>query len=415
MGLFARLFGREAKTTDASNLTWARLLSDAEQVKSGVSVNINSALRTATCLACGRVIAEGVAQLPFKLYRERPDGRGSDPARDHSLYRILSRRPNPWMTSFEFRELLTLHAVFTGNAYAFKNRVGNGPVRELIPLLPHCMRVTQEWDGAPSYEYQQKDGTTLRFTADQIFHLRGPSWNGYLGLDAVQTAREAIGLAIATEETHARLHKNSAKPGGLFSVKGQLSKESYDRIKAQIEESKSGLANAHKTWVLDQDAAWTSMAMTGVDAQHIETRKHQIEEICRAFRVFPQMVMHSDKTSTFASAEAFFIAHVTHTLMPWIERWEQTCDRDLLAEKEIDLYAKMNVTALLRGTARDRAEYFKSALGAGGTRGWFTQNEVRALEEYNPMDGGDELPQPTNEPKPAGNGGNNSAPQPEDQ
>lgn len=398
-GLFGAIAGGvERKSVDISALTWAKLWGDDVQVKSGVAVNVDSALRVSTVLAAGRVISEGVAQLPLKLYREGKDGSKSL-AIDHPLYRLLNRKPNPWMTSFQFREALTLHAVLTGNGYAYKNRLEpGGPIKELIPLLPNKVQCTQGSDWELEYRLV---GDSRVYTQEEIFHLRGPSWCGYLGMDAVQTARDAIGLAIATEETHARLHANGAQPGGVLSVKGALDDAARLRLKEGWKQFQEGLSNKFKTAVIDQEAEWKPLAMTGVDSQHIETRRFQIEEICRAMRVFPQMVMHSDKTATFASAEQFFLAHVVHTLMPWVERWEQTVGCFILDDKDIDIVPKMNVTALLRGTAIDRANYFSKALGAGGSPAWMTQDEVRSLDELNPM-GGDaaQLPKPTNVPQP---------------
>lgn len=395
-GLFGAIAGGlERKAVDVSALTWAKLWGEETAVKSGVSVNIDSALRVSTVLACARVISEGVAQLPFKLYREGKDG-SKTLAKDHDLYDVLHRRPNPWMTSFQFREALTLHAVLTGNGYAFKNRGAGGAIKEMIPLVPVNVQCKQGRDWEMEYRLV---GDSNVYTSDDIFHLRGPSWSGYLGMDAVQLAREAIGLAIATEETHARLHANGAQPGGVLSIKGALDDAGRARLMAGWKQFQEGLNNKFRTAVIDQEAEWKPLAMTGVDSQHIETRKFQIEEICRSLRVFPQMVMHSDKTSTFASAEQFFLAHVVHTLLPWVERWEQSVSCFVLDEREIDIVPKMNVTALLRGTAADRASYFSRALGAGGAPAWMTQDEVRQLDELNPMGGeAAALPKPTNVP-----------------
>jgi len=397
-GLFGSIAeGLERKSVDVSALTWSKLWGEDAAVKSGVSVTTDSAFRVTVVLICARVISEGLAQFPFKLYRELEAG-GSEVAKDHSLHRLIHRRPNPWMTSFEFREALTLHAVMTGNGYAFKNMIRD-EVKELIPLVPNCTTVHQQPDSTLRYEYNTGDGKMRMFSADQILHIRGPSWNGYLGMNVVQLAREAIGLAIATEETHSRFHANAAQPGGVLSIKGALDDKGRQRLKEQWLQFQTGMQNKYKTAVLDQDATWTPLTMSGVDAQHLETRKHQIEEVCRAFRVFPQMAGFSDKTSTFASAESFFIAHVQHCLGPWVERWEQAVTRDLIgdAKENASLFAKLNVTAMLRGTPKARAEYFKAALGSGGAPAWMTQDEVRALEELNPMGGeAAALPKPSN-------------------
>ena len=220
------------------------------------------------------------------------------------------------------------------------------------------------------------------FDRSQIMHLRGPSWNGYLGLDAIFQAREAIGLAIATEETHARLHSNGARPGGILTTDKTLTDVSRARLRAAFTDANGGVAQAFKTAVLDDGMKWQPLSMTGVDSQHLETRRYQVEEICRSLRVFPQMVGYSDKTATFASAEAFFQAHVTYSLQPWLERWEESIWRDLL-DDDVSLSAKFSVQSFLRGNTAQRAAFYTS----GVVNGWFTRNEVRGWEELNPLPG----------------------------
>lgn len=395
-GLFGALAkSAEFKVTDASDLTWAALLGSPSS-KAGVAVNIETALRVSTVLACVRVLAEGVAQLPLKVYRVDPKTGSKTPATDLPVYDILARRPNEFQTSFEMREMMMFHAVLTGNAYAYTGRGGiKRDIQEIIPLTPNRVRVTQDVEYGLLYHVADLSGREVTLTSDEIFHLRGPSWNGYLGMDALHLAREAVGLAIATEESHARLFANGAAPGGVLSVDGNLSKESKQALRDRVAEQIEGLHNRFKTLVLDQSAKWQSMAMTGAEAQQIETRGFQVEEVCRAMRVFPQMVMHTDKTSTFASAEQFFLAHVTHSLMPWLVRWEHMIEHNLLADQD-DLIAKFSVAALLRGDATQRASFYQAALGgARPETAYMTKNEVRALEELNPLDGGDTLPPAT--------------------
>ncbi len=378
----------QRKAADASALTLEKLLGEEFRSKSGVTVSTARAMRVATALACGRVIAEGCAQLPLKPYREKANG-GREPAKDLAVYRLLARQPNDWMSSFEFREMLTLHSVFTGGGFAFINRIDDEP-RELIPLVPANVTVRQQPDWTLLYDLRDSRGPVGTYTSRDIFHLRGPSWNGYLGLDVIQQAREAIGLAIATEETQALLHGNGARPGGLLSVKGKMEPAAKDRLREDWNQSFGGQSK-FRTAVVDLDASWTPMAMTGVDAQHLETRKHQIEEICRALRVFPQMIGYTDKTATFASAEAFFIAHVVHTLGPWIERWEQAINRDLL-DGDPDLFAKHTVAGLLRGDNTSRSNFYKTMV----LTGIMTRNEARSLEEMDPIEGLDEPLVPLN-------------------
>jgi HK97 family phage portal protein len=411
MGLFDKISSvLERKATDVSNFTWGELFPG--HIKSGVSVNVWTALRTTTVLACSRVIAEGIAQMPIGLFDIDPENNTKTRNITHPAYHLLSCEPNEWMTAFEMREMMTMHAVLTGNAYAYLGWSGPANARkliEIIPLMPHQVQVVRETDYTLLYDVVDLSGKVTRLTADAILHLRGPSWDGYLGLDAIQLAREAIGLAIATEETHASLHANGAQPGGVLSIKSKLDDKARARLKEQWQNFQGGVGNRFKTAVLDMDADWKALSMSGVDSQHLETRRFQIEEICRAMRVFPQLVMHSDKTSTFASAEAFFLAHVTHSLMPWIVRWEQAINRTILGDDD-NLICKLNVASMMRGDANQRAAFYQAALGgARGETAYMTRNEVRALEDMNPIEGGDKLllPPPPADPTvaPPGVGG----------
>jgi HK97 family phage portal protein len=381
-GLVSTIFDR--KTANADALTWQMLLGEDGKAKSGVSVNIDSALKVSTVLACARVLANGIAQIPLKVYREDSEG-NKVAAKDHPAYRLLWRRPNDWMTSFEFRQLMMFHAVLRGNAYAYIGRVsGKKEPRELIPLVGHvCAKQASDW--TLTYEVTDTDGVRTVYPRESILHLRGPMWNGYVGMDAVHVAREAIGLAIATEETQSRMHSNGAKPGGLISFKNELGKDAKERLKSLAAGNLEGLRNAFKTLVLDGGAEWTPFQMTGVDGQHMETRRFQIEQICADLGVFPQMVGHSDKTATFASAEAFFLAHVIHSLEPWIENWQQVFARDLFPTED-DITAEFSVQGLLRGDHKTRAEFY----AAGIINGYFTRNEVRKWENLNPIDGLDQ-------------------------
>lgn len=393
----------EFKVTDASDLTWTALLGQPSS-KAGVAVNIETALRVSTVFACCRVLAEGIGQLPLNLFRIT--GNAKTLATELSLFRLLKLRPNDYMTAFEFRETMMYHAVLTSNAFAYIGRGGiKKEIQELIPIYSP-VRVERDRFYNITYWIDGPDGDGVPFTQDEIFHLRGPSWNGYVGMDAVKLARESIGLAIATEETQGRLFSNGASPGGVLSVEGTLSPENRTALKARVAEMQEGLHNRFKTLVLDQNAKWQTMAMTGVDSQQLETRRFQIEEVCRALRVFPQMVMHSDKTATFASAEQFFVAHVVHSLGPWIVRWQDKIGHQLLNDAP-DLEALFATAALMFGDAQQRSTYFQNALGgARGETAYMTRNEVRWIEaallgiSLNPVDGGDALPTPTPPAKP---------------
>jgi len=391
MSLWSRLFG--PKEQKYSTLDLFREIYGGPPTKTGISVNWASSLEVTTVLACLRVIAEGIAQVPFRLYQDS-DARGGAPAPDHPLYRVLYRRPNRWQTSFEFRETIAFHAALTGNAYVFIGRVGSArEIRELVPLEPQFVSVEKR-DQTLVYKYHPVSGQAVEFSGNTIWHIKGPSWNGYTGLDAVRLVREAVALAIGSEAAHSEMHKGSAKMSGIYAVEGNLSKEKYEFLSAWLDKYAMGGERVGKPMILDLGAKFTPTQMTGVDAQHLETRAFQITEICRGFRVMPIMVGYSDKAATYASAEQMFIAHVVHTLSPWYERIEQSADVNLLtdAEREAGYYTKFTPNALMRGAARDRADFYTRMVGSvNATPGIMTRNEIRALEELPPIAGGDVL------------------------
>jgi len=399
MGILSRIFGREWKMSSLE--LFREIYGGGRDSSAGVTVNTQVALETATALACGRVISEGCAQTPWHLMLEM-DGRKR--VADDPLDYVLYRRPNPWQTSFEYRETVLLHAIFCGNAYSFVNRVGVArEIRELVPIEPGRVSVKQRPDMSLAYEVRSDSGETKTFGQDAIWHLRGPSWNSWMGLDAVKMARNALGLAISLEQGQAEFQKNGAKVSGAVSVDGRLDKAQFEQMAAWLDRHQIGGDRSNKPLIADRNAKFMPLSMTGVDQQLIETRRHQIEEICRHFRVMPIMVGHYDKSSTYASAEQMFLAHVVHTLMPWYQRIEQSADVNLLSEEQrrAGMYTKINPNALMRGAAKDRAEYYAKGLGSGGGKGWLTQNDVRGFEDMDRSDApeADELAQPaTNTP-----------------
>jgi len=364
--------------------------------KSGAVVNWKTALQITTAFACARVIADGLAQVPFRLYKDKPGG-GKDIASSHPLYDLLSAKPNDWQTSFEFREQIALHLVFCNNAYIWKNRVGDKIV-ELLPYEPNVVTVRRlGWES--DYLVTTADGTQIPIPAADMWHIRGPSWNGWQGLDAVKLARECLGLALATEEHSARMFSNGARVGGVLSSESTIAEDQRKKLRESWEETQGGPSNAFKTAILWGGLKWSPMAQQNDQAQLIEQRRFQIEEVCRFARVLPIMVGHSDKTATFASAEQMFLAHVVHTMGPWYTRIEQSANVNLLTDNERSsgLYSKFLPQALMRGAHKDRAEYFAKALGSGGSPAWMTQDEVRELDELNPLGGkAAELREPSN-------------------
>lgn len=392
----------EQKATINTSLDlWREVYGGGSPAKSGQNVNWQSALAVSTVFACVQKLADGVSTIPCKLFIKDSVSGTRAPAVDHSLFDVLGNVANPWQTSQEYRQTLMFHVALTGDHFAFVNRI-RGQVTELIPILPGQVTVEQQAGLNVVYKVQI-NGQVRLFPSEAIFHVRGASWDSLVGLEPIAFAREAIGLGLATEEAHARLHKNGVRTSGLYSVEGDLDIEGFKRLRAWIAQNYEGDQNFLKPMILDKRAQFTPIAMTGVDAQHLETRRFQVEEICRMFGIQPTIIGHTDKTATYASAEQMFLAHAVHTLRPWHEKIAATMQHQLLtkAERQQGYYVKFIDSALLRGDAKSRAAYYQAALGTGGAPAWMTPNEIRELEELDPIDGGDELPKPPPVPAPA--------------
>lgn len=363
--------------------------------KSGQAVTVSTALQVATVFACLRVIAEGIAQSPCDIFQDRADGKGKDLAKDYPLYRLLTLSPNDIQTPFEFFETLVFHCGLTGDFVAFKSIVRD-QIDELIPFEPGSWTVKQNPDLTLTYTLRSKNGDQREIPAELIWHVRGPSWNGYSGMDMLKIAREAIGLSMAIEGDQARLYKNGLRTSGTYSVEGSLKDEQYKQLRKFIKEYQADEEGG--PLILDRAAKYLNQSMTGVDAQTLESRKMQVEEICRAFRVIPLMVGHGgDQSPTFASAEQFFIAHVTHTLLPWCRRIEMSANKYLIGEKDFlaGVKAKFNLNALMRGSFQERQDSFSKMLGSGGSPAWAEVNEIRELDDMNPVSWGSGKPEPT--------------------
>lgn len=354
----------------------------------GRSVTVRSAIEVTAVYCAARVIAEGIAQMPCRVVRERfAPGAITGTLRverDHWAHHLLAVRPNGWQTSYEFREGLVFAAVLAGGAIAIKNTV-RGEVKELLPVPPGSWSVEQlpDWDLRIRVDYADK--THGYFSRDDVLYLRGPSLDGFTALPAIRQARQAIGLSQSLEEQQAQLAGNGGKPSGILSMKSRLSDEAREKLR-KTWEAKFGRGGPGGIAIVDTDATYSAMTMSMVDAQYIESRRMQIEEIARAFRVLPIMLMQSDKAATFASAEQMFRNHVIHTLGPWIARFEAATHRDILA-LDPELSVDLDERELLRGDFKDQAEYYAKALGSGGAPAWMTQDEVRAEVGLNPLGG----------------------------
>jgi HK97 family phage portal protein len=383
MSAFARLLGgSERKAVDVTALTWQGLLG-APLSKTGVNVNIDKALCNSTVLGCVRVMAETVAQLPLKIMLERKSGT-KEVASEHPAHAVVAYKPNAWQSPFEWRETAMYHAMLGRGAFSLINRVG-GQVDELIPLSPGSVAVKYA-RGDISLEVRDDKGIVGEFPRGAVTRVSGPSWNSVQALQMLKLAAEAIGLSAAIEESQARLHANGARPGGTLSTPNTLTEEARKRLEAIFVTGFAGVVNSGKVPILDNGLKFESAAMTGVDAQTLESRKYQVFEIARMLRVHPQMLFESDKTATYASAAQFAQDFVKFCLMPWLVRWEQALTRDLLSPEDAraGYFAHFVVEGLLRGDEAARSTYFKAALGTASSPGWMSPNDVRRLEDLDP-------------------------------
>ncbi|UDF29379.1 UNVERIFIED_ORG: phage portal protein [Roseateles sp. XES5] len=407
-GLFGALAGggerKEETRYGLVDQMWADFFGGASTSKTGISVNWKSALSVTTVLACCRVRADGHATVPWKLYQRTEKSMNGKPvvgrreARDLPLYDLLATAPNEWMTSLEFRETQSFHVDLTGNSCAFLNKV-RGNIVEMILMEPSRVSWKVNADYSRTYTLTGLDGTVMTVPGDLIWHVKGPSWDTVGGLNIVRYAAEAIGLALATEESHSYFHRHGARPSGILSVEPSLDETKLARLAAWVRRHFGGSQNAGKIMVVDRGAKFTPVQMSGVDSQHIETRKFQVERICEVLRVMPIMIGFSgDKNATFASAEQMFLAHLVHCVRPIHRRFGGSADLFLLSkdDRAKGFYTGFVDSDFLSPSVEAKAKYNQIALGGPNNPGWVTQNEVRGWDEQDAVDGGDRLFVPAN-------------------
>ena len=362
---------------------------------SGFRINSDSARRVSAVYACVRVLSETVAQLPLNIHRYVDDG--SEIFVRHPLQRLLHDQPNNWQTAFEFREMMQSHLCLRGNAYALIVGTRRQPVTQLIPLHPDRMRVEQMQNRRLKYIYSDRDGKgQMTYRDYEIFHIRGLSSEGIVGLNPIHCQRETVALSAASLDYGARFFKNDAQPRGVLEMDGVFKdREKALAFRRDWQSAQSG-ANRHKTALLEGGMKYTQIGLNNRDSQFLETRQYQVEDIARIFRVPPHLIGHLER-STNNNIEHQGLEFVIHTMMPWLVRWEQAIRRDLILADQL-YFSKFNVDALVRGDIKTRYE----AYGAGIEKGWLTRNEVRKKEGMNTLDGLDEPLQMMNMQSPGG-------------
>lgn len=362
----------------------------ATQSIAGIPVTADTALKLSTVWACIGLLSETIASLPLFVYRFS-DGDERQRARNHPLYPVLHDQPNTWQTAAEWREMMTGHALLRGNAYSQIVPGPRGAVDQLLPIHPDRVTVERLQNNRLRYKVRQDDATLRTFNQEDIFHLRGPSQDGVIGMSIIDYARDSFGIGLAAERYGSTFFANDSRPGGVLRTDSRLSKDAAERLKASWEAAHTG-RNQNRVAILEDGLQWQTIGVTPDQAQFLETREFQAEDICRWFRVPPHMVGLTSKATSWGSGiEQMSIGFVTYTLMPWLTRWKQVISRDLIIATDT-YFVDFVVEGLLRGDISSRYQ----AYATGRQWGWLSVNDIRRLENMNPVDNGDLYLQPLN-------------------
>ena len=357
---------------------------------SGMRVSADSAMRLAAVYACVRILSETMASLPLVVYRARADG-GKDRVTDHWLYRLLGKKPNRYQNPFEWREMLQGHLALRGNAFCQILANGRGEITELIPVHPDRVRMELLAEGDYRYRIQNQTGHELVLPRGEVWHLRGLSSDGLLGLSPIELSRESLGMALAAQDYGARFFNNDAKPtGGWIEFPGNFKDNEAKRVFRESYQAAQSGANRGKVLVLENGMKFHEVGVTNKDAQFLELRKFQITDIARLFRVPPHMIADLDR-ATFSNIEQQSLEFVMHTMTPWAERWEASIEADLMLDGD-QLEIEFDFANLMRGDAASRSAYYQSGI----QNGWLTRNEARIAENLNPIKGLDQPLRPLN-------------------
>jgi len=391
MSIFHRIFqSRDKPVTNITNGSGYRFLFGPSTA--GKNVTERSSMQMTAVYSCVRILSEAVAGLPLHLFEYDENG-SKKKAIDNPMYFILHDEPNPEMTSFVFRETLMTHLLLWGNAYAQIIRNGKGDIVALYPLMPDRMTVDRDEHGQLYYSYVVRDtdaptlkDTTVILPPSQVLHIPGLGFDGLVGYSPIAMAKNAIGMSIAAEEYGAKFFSNGASPGGVLEHPGVV--KDPERIRESWQSTFGGSGNSNKIAVLEEGMKFTPISISPNEAQFLETRKFQIDEIARIFRIPPHMLADLEKSS-FSNIEQQSLEFVKYTLDPWVARWEQSMNRRLLtADQKSEFFFKFNVDGLLRGDYQSRMNGY----AVGRQNGWMSANDIRELENMDkipPEEGGD--------------------------
>lgn len=384
MSFLARPFERRSSLENPS--AWlVNWFSGGPPTASGVRVDPESALRAAAVFACVRILAETLGSLSLHVYRRLPDG-GKERFPAHPLYQLLHNAPNEEMTSVEWRECQMGAKALRGNGYSRIEFRGDGRPGAIWPLHPDRTRVLRDLRTKQlRYEYSDENGRMIPYRQGEIIHERSFGGNGIIGYSPIRQAAEAVGISLAAEEHGARFFSNGASMGGIIEHPGELKDEAFEKLRSSFAANAGGVINAHKPFILEEGMKWHDVPLNHEQAQFLETRKFQVTEIARIFRVPPHMIADLEK-ATFSNIEHQAIEFVTHTMLPWVVRAEQRFNQTLfLPSEQTELFCEFSLETLLRGDIKSRFEAYQIMRRNGA----LSANEWRAKENQNPIPGGD--------------------------
>ena len=365
---------------------------------SGKRVTPESAMKLSAFWSCAIVKAQTMAQLPLCLYRRVDKGRAK--ARDSDLWNLVHTQPNRYQTSYQWREMGQLHLDLRGNFYNRKVMGRGARITALVPIHPDRVKIERLTETSHRFLVQEGGDREQIYTMDEILHIAGPTLDGPLGLNPIEWHRETIGKSVATRDFGSEFYRNGATMPGWIAVPGKQNEESKQSLKKSWQRAQTG-ANRFSTPVLDRGMEYHELSLKHTDMQYLESLKNEDIVISQIMRVPPYKIYRLDQAK-FSNVEQMELDFVRNTMIPVARRWEQCMDMQLLdADEVIDHYFRLEVAGLLRGDTATRGEYYTRALGAGGHHPWLTPNEVRELEDRNPIDGGDQLRPPENAQRPA--------------
>ena len=343
----------------------------------GKAVSVQAAIQVSAVYACVRVISETVASLPLHVFKVTESG--SEKAADHALYRLLHDEPNKEMTSFVLRETMLAHLLLWGNSYCQIIRTAGNRIDSLYPLMPENMSVDRDSNGKLTYTYTTSEGRAYRLAPEEVLHIPGLGFDGVVGYSPIALEKNAIGLGIAAEEYGSKFYSNGARPSGILTHPNTVKEPK--RLRDSWNAAYGGSANSGKVAILEEGMKFEKISMPNNEAQFLETRKFQVSEICRIFRVPPHLVGDLEH-ATFSNIEHQSISFAVHTIRPWLVRIEQSINRALFSEKEKGkVYAQFNIDGLMRGAYKERMEGYAIAR----QNGWMSANDIRMLENLNPL------------------------------